>query len=153
MTREKSIIPPGELLGSFLKGINSWRVVVGTLITLIGGMGTIAGFHFVTEDEVDAKVSEISTSITLSENIKHTKIDNILNIHENQIGAIGAKIQSVQTVQHMDIAVREARRVTAHIKNQHIRSNEQERVRRENMRRLANLPKSLPPCSTVNCTN
>lgn len=128
----------------------SWRVILIIFGTIFGGGGTLAGVHFATSEEVDYKIADSIKAVVTSENTRHKKLDKTVNKHTKQIGAITGKIDSIQTVQHMDIAVREARRVTAHIKASERRQRELERIRRINMLRLANKGEV---CSTIDCTN
>lgn len=137
-----------------------WKLLVGIILALIGGGGSYAGFSLITDAEARAMLSE--TEKKMSE--KHDALEKNVEENTEAIQGLTATIVSVQTVQHRDIAFREANRVVESIKCNindtrclERKNDERERIRQINMRRLGNVengnPKPLETCFNRNCTN
>lgn len=127
--------------------IKNWKLFAAVIVVLGGGSGTYAAFDFITCDEVDRKLTSVKESIEIKENERHTKLNKEL---ANQFTKLNSNITDIQTVQHQDIAAREARRVTEKIYPLRKRLDEMDRIRRINLKRLF---ERKDPCSTVECSN
>lgn len=133
------------------------KKVVIAILTIVFGGGGYSGWQLVTKAQLDEKAAEIKAEAkeerkTLSKNVQMVSAKVDTNTET---------IQAVQEVQHMDIAVREARRVVdENIKCRRgdngcedRKDREKERVRRLNMARLGAKKKEdrRPPCADLAC--
>lgn len=130
------------------------KKVLTILATLVLGTGGYGGYNLVTE-------AQMKKEIAASEEKQSEKVEVVKDEVKKNTGAIEgltATIGDVQEVQHMDIAVREARRVVdEQVKCRrgddgcHDRKvRDLERVRRTNMKRLKAKP-PLEPCASLAC--
>lgn len=126
-------------------------IVVAVLLTGGGGGAGVAAFDFCTESDVKKYVTEAKAV----EDERHTVIDekfekqdvNIQKLGEN-IQKLGENIQSIQTTQIQEIARKEARRVTAVLKNRNKREDTYDRLLVQNLKRLKN---GKNPCVNLAC--
>lgn len=125
----------------------NWRNIIIGLLTVLGGVGGYTGISFVTEGQLETAVAKEQKAREAADTeIRQDVVD------------LTVKVDSVQSVQHMDIAHREARRVVAESiqcrRNddgcEERRAKEQERIRRLNMKRLQ-AEKPRAPCSDLSC--
>lgn len=128
---------------------------ISSVLAVLAGTGGYASFRLVTEQQVDQKVAT-SEARTIAK-IDVVKKD-VKKVRDEIGGPAGLKatIGDVQHVQHSDIAIREARRVVEEQvqcrRNDdgcaERRAQEQERIRRLNMKRLK---AKLDPCASLVC--
>lgn len=155
-----SVRPPGEKPkmiqsdGTGLRismGWKGWGAVVAVLLT---SGGSVAGFNIVTEGQLDQKISA-------SERKQTDRVDEVkAEVGKNRasIETLTATVQSVQDVQHMDVAHREARRLVEdlmvcnanHKSCQRKRTEKIERLRRINMKRLKDKRET---CNRLDCND
>jgi hypothetical protein len=136
----------------------NWRNFIGAVLTLLLTGGGYAGIKLVTCEQMD---EAIRTSEARQGEALQGVRSMVVNQGEQLVG-LTAVVGQVQDTQHMDIAVREARRVVDEeivcrrgddvcVEN---KEREKERLRRLNMRRLA-MPKEnggpLDPCASTKC--
>jgi hypothetical protein len=163
MAKTASEKQPVKKLSFEINGSNismNWKFLAAIIVTLLGGSSGYAGWQLVSRAEADRMHTEISNDV----NKKHIDIEKKVGKNTNAINGLTVAIESVQTVQHRDVAFREAERLVEQIKCrtydsrcQTRKNQELERIRRLNMRRLGNTedgtPKPLETCATLECNN
>jgi hypothetical protein len=136
----------------------NWRNFTGAVLTILVTSGGYAGFKLVT-------CEQMNEAISVSEAKQSQALEGVRSMvvsQGTQLVGLTATVNQVQETQHMDIAIREARRVV----DEEIvcrrgddtcaesKDREKERLRRLNMRRLA-MPKEsggpLEPCASTKC--
>lgn len=136
----------------------NWRNFIIAVTTVIATFTGYTGLRFVTCDEMDEAIGKAKAE----QSRDLTSVKKEVEAQGKQLVGITVTVGQMQTVQHQDIAVREARRVVSEsIKCRRGDQDcwqrfgsEMERIRRINMRRLA-VPKErggpLEPCADLNC--
>lgn len=141
-----SVRPPGEKIRVFQSDGTGMRVTMGwkgwgtLLVALLAGGGGVTGFSVVTGGDLDEKISKSEQKQT--ERVEEVKQE--VEKNRESINDLTATVKSVQEVQHIDVAHREARRV---VEEQMVcnlsqkscrrkRTEKIERLRRINMKRL-----------------
>lgn len=141
---EKAKVGPGLIV--------SWKTAAFALLVVLGGGGGYTSFQFVTQQQLDEKTKELEQKASQ----ERSDLQQSVQGNADAIIVVTAKIEQVQEVQYMDIAFRESNRVidetikcrakdSTCLRNRDV---ERERVRRLNVRRLAN---GEPPCSDLKC--
>lgn len=135
--------------GGFYASNKVWGAIVTTVLGLITGGATYSGWQLVTKAHLDKRMATEQKA----------REDGDAKLATDMVG-LTVKVDSVQTVQHLDVAQRNARRVVREQiecrRNddgcERRKINELERIRRLNMERLqAKKPK--PPCADLACSN
>lgn len=135
----------------------NWRngtILIGTVLSLLGAGGAYGGFRLVSEAQVDEKVAASKADVK-------KEIEVVAKAEkEDRVAIVGltVTIGAVQTIQHRDIAHREARRVVEEQIQcrrtdngcQDRKDDTRERIRRANMKRLAAKPPQ-DPCTSLQC--
>lgn len=113
-------------------------------VILGGGGGGFAALDFCTESDVKQYITQAKTI----EDERHVVIDKKFEKQDTNIQKLGKNIQSVQEIQVREIARKEARRVTAALKNRNNRENMYDRLFVRNLKRLK---EGKDPCVNLSC--
>ena len=132
----------------------SWKTVLAVLTVLLGGGGGgYAVRQYVTAGQVDQKIEAVKAS----ENVRHEKLDRVVDglivtqeAQGTKLEQVSRTVGSIQAVQHRQIARDEARRVTKDIRSRNQREEAYDRIREVNLSRLK---RGAEPCGSLECTN
>lgn len=126
---------------------------IGAIVTVIAGYG---GWQFVTEAQMEEEIAKSEKK--QRDHVEEVKTEVTAEVKKNTgaIEGLTASIGDVQQTQHRDIAIREARRVVneqprcgrGDDRCRRRRSNDRERIRRTNMKRLK---AKMDPCPGLQC--
>jgi len=132
----------------------NWRtitIVIGVLLG--GGTGGTTYLNYLLADSKEFK------KFRKQNDIEHVQLEKKISVNAENVKQLDDKVTALQTVQHRDYAVREARRIVnekfkCNIRNSERCQNERdqaiERIRRKNIKRLqSKIPQEV--CSDLDC--
>lgn len=155
-----SVLPPGEKTKAIETDKTGLRITMGwkgwgtvVLILLTGG-GGVAGFSLVTDSDLDQRIAA-------SEKKQLDRVEDVkseVGKNRKSIDLLTVTVKSVQEVQHVDVAHREARRVVEEQLDCNMnqkacrakRTEKIERLRRINMKRLK---EGRETCDLLDCSD
>jgi hypothetical protein len=155
-----AVRPSGEKTKVFKSDGTGMRITLGwkgwaiLLTTLLAGGGSVTGLSFVTEGQLDEAI--VKSEKKQTDRVEEVKTE--VGKNRKSIESLVVTVQSVQEVQHVDVAHREARRVVeeelACGSNQKVcrekRIEKIERLRRINMKRLK---EGRSTCDRLECSD